>query len=74
MQPTQLAKVSRVRRLCADGGAREIRTSRSLSLGDIATTLGVHKSTVLRWETGTCQPKKEAALRYGRLLEKLADR
>lgn len=31
---------------------RALRTNRALSLADVATHIGVHESTVSRWESG----------------------
>jgi len=68
-QPLRLA---RVRQLTATGEARRLRLRARLSLGDIARSIGVERTTVLRWERGERQPRGSAALEYGDLLDRLA--
>ena len=69
--------LARVREKARDGTAREIRERARVSQGEIADELGVHWTTVARWETGQRAPRGELARRYARLLrelEKVGDR
>jgi transcriptional regulator with XRE-family HTH domain len=60
-----------VRRLARDGTATRLREAAHLSLGDVARSLDVHPSTVLRWESGESLPRGAVAMRYGALLAEL---
>ena len=66
--------LAEVRDLLAAGTAREIREGASLSISEVAHSVGVAPASVSRWESGHAQPKGEAALRYGHLLRRLARR
>ncbi len=48
-----------------------IRQSAGLSLREIGDVLEVAPLTVLRWERGEACPRRENAVRYGRLLKML---
>ena len=61
----------RVRRMAATGAARAIRETSELSLSEFAAAVGVHKTTIFRWETGARRPRGAAAERYLRALEEL---
>jgi transcriptional regulator with XRE-family HTH domain len=67
--PDDLADLQKVRALGQSGALRLVRGT--LSLRDIAESVGVAPSTILRWERGERVPHGTAALRYGRLLQKL---
>ena len=67
--PDDLVDLQKVRALGQSGALRLIRGS--LSLREIADVVDVAPSTVLRWERGERVPHGPAALRYGRLLQKL---
>ena len=56
--------VAVVRRLAADGTARQIREEAKLSLHDLATAVGVADSTLCRWEKGQRSPRGELAVRW----------
>jgi transcriptional regulator with XRE-family HTH domain len=51
-----------------------VRLSAGLSLSEVGEEVGASVSTVFRWENGERAPRGEAALRYGDLLEALAER
>jgi DNA-binding transcriptional regulator YiaG len=69
-----LVRLADVREAARSGEARRLRLSAGLSLGEVAREIRVAVPTVLRWETGERRPRGKAALRYGRLLEQLAER
>ncbi len=64
----------RVRRMAETGLARRIREDAGVSLAELALDVGVHKTNVHRWETGSRRPRGEPAIRYLRVLEELARR
>lgn len=74
MTPDALVDLTRTRDLLRTGAARIVRVNAGLSLGEVATSLGVQPSTVMRWENGSRVPRGEAAVTYGRLLEQLMER
>jgi transcriptional regulator with XRE-family HTH domain len=61
-----------VRRLAATGSARAMREAARLSLSEVAVEIGVHPSTVMRWERGERQPTAEHAGKWAALLRELA--
>lgn len=69
----QLRKVSRVRRDAATGRARAIREAAGISLREAAKAVRTTPASISRWETGKHSPGPEAALRYGALLDALAE-
>lgn len=64
----------RVRRLAKTGAARVIREEAGLSLGELATTVHVHKTGIFRWEHGLRRPRGDAARRYLEVLDDLVER
>jgi len=60
-----------VRRIARSGEARAIRERAGLSLREVASAVGVTRSALQRWETGTRAPGGELAGRYGALLAAL---
>jgi transcriptional regulator with XRE-family HTH domain len=74
MAVTDLVRLADVRAIAESGTARSLRLAAGLSLAEVAEHVGVSPVTVYRWEVGDRRPRGEAALRYGRLLEALADR
>ena len=60
-----------IKQAAGNGEARTIREQSQLSREDVAQVLGVHQSTVYRWENGMRTPRGSVAIRYGRLLKKL---
>lgn len=69
MDALQLALV---RRYCLSGAARRIRESSHLSKAEVGRAAGVSGAAVSRWEDGSRAPTGPEALRYLKLLEKLA--
>lgn len=63
--------VARVRYACCTGQAKAIRKASRLSVLVIGGAVGVHPSSVTRWETGLQLPTGRRALAYGQLLERL---
>lgn len=61
-----------VRRLPTPALAREIRKASGITQARFAEELGVHWTTVARWEAGTRRPRGELRLTYARLLAELA--
>jgi len=53
------------------GVARSVREAAGFSIGDIAASMGVSRSTVDRWERGERAPRLALAAEYGRLLRDL---
>jgi DNA-binding transcriptional regulator YiaG len=73
VKETDLLELSQARCLVASGATRSIRVAAGLSLRDVASTLGVAPSTVLRWERGEQVPGKVAGPAYARLLQALVE-
>jgi DNA-binding transcriptional regulator YiaG len=65
-------QLARVRRICSSGAARRIRESSRLSKAEVGRATGVSGAAVSRWEDGSRAPTGPEALRYLKLLEKLA--
>lgn len=72
MTITKAERLQTVRALTTSGKARDIREAAHLTLAEIGRSVGVHYSTVARWEAGERLPRGDAALRYVSLLERLA--
>ena len=70
-KPIELVKV---RGLAKSGAARAIREGAGLSLGEVASAVGVAKTTVYRWESGDRRPRGDRAIAYGQLLTDLMAR
>lgn len=54
-----------------DGSGRTLRIAAGLSLADLAEELDVDKATLSRWERGLESPRRNAAIRYERLIDQL---
>jgi DNA-binding transcriptional regulator YiaG len=54
-----------------DGSGRTLRIAAGLSLAELAEELDVDKGTLSRWERGLESPRRSAAIRYERLIDKL---
>jgi DNA-binding transcriptional regulator YiaG len=68
-------ELSHIREFTRSGIARSIRIGAGLSLRDVATAVGVSKSTIYRWENGERTPRnRDATMRYGELLHQLLRR
>ncbi|MFI6469007.1 helix-turn-helix domain-containing protein [Streptomyces sp. NPDC050516] len=70
---TDVLRLVRVRTEASSGAARLARIKARLSLSEIAELCGVDPSTIWRWERGKRVPRGEPALRYGQVLDDLAD-
>lgn len=57
----------------ATGRARLIRRQAGLSQADVARSIGGSASAVAAWENRQRRPRGELAMRYGSLLNALAD-
>jgi transcriptional regulator with XRE-family HTH domain len=66
-----VARLARARSLAETGRGRRIREAAGLSYRELADAVGVNGSTILRWETGTCRPRADAALRWAATLAHL---
>lgn len=58
----------RARQLPSVEARRAIRVAADVSQIRMAAELGVHRSTLIRWENGECVPRGEVRERYARLL------
>jgi len=65
--------LTRVRVLFSSGTAKALRIAAGLSLPEGAKAGRIAVSTLWRWEEGQRVPHGEAALRYGELLDALAE-
>ncbi|MFT4109904.1 hypothetical protein [Propionicimonas sp.] len=63
--------VARVRYACCTGQAKAIRKASRLSVLVIGGAVGVHHSSVTRWESAAQLPTGRRAVAYGQLLERL---
>jgi DNA-binding transcriptional regulator YiaG len=61
-----------MRDMLKDGRARQIRERCGLSASAVARDLKVTPGAVLMWERGTRAPSGSNALRYARMLRRLA--
>jgi len=50
---------------------RTIRVSAGVTLNEVASEIGVTSMTVLRWERGETEPRRDRAIAYRELLEGL---
>lgn len=74
MRPADVAIVNRTREALASGAARAARVASGARQSDVAGEVGVSRSAIGHWETGTAVPSAEHALAYGRLLARLGKR
>ena len=65
-------KVTWVRRVARNGGARAIREGAGLSVSEVARELGCSPSAVSRWERGKRSPRGDAATEWAALLQRLS--
>ena len=72
MRPADLALAARTRADLAAGRARIAREAAGVTAAEVASSLGVTRSAVWMWETGTRRPSAANALAYGRLIASLA--
>lgn len=73
MTERQAIELASLRRIIRSGEARRLRLDSELSQLDVADAVNVCYATISRWETGKRRPRGRAALRYWRLLAKLAE-
>jgi DNA-binding XRE family transcriptional regulator len=66
-----LAERVREARLPSPALRRHIRQAAGVTLVEMAEELGVTNVSVLRWERGDCEPRRDRAIAYRRLLEEL---
>ncbi len=59
------------RALSASGRGRSIRIAARLSLTDVALSVGTDPASVFRWEMGRVVPRRDAAVRWARLMGEL---
>lgn len=71
MARTTTIELAEARRLARSGEARAIREKAGVSQAEVAAALGVHETTVARWEKGVRSPRGPVAQRYGRLIRSL---
>jgi len=72
MTEQELLLLRRMREDALSGKARQARIDAGLSQAEIAAVAGVNQTTIALWELGRRRPRGEAALRYARLLRRLA--
>ncbi len=65
-------QLARVRAICRSGAGRRVREAARLTRAEVGRTSGVSGAAVSRWEDGSRAPTGPEALRYLKLLEKLA--
>ena len=71
--PDHAIRISRMRKLCANGGARQLRKDARLSMQEVADALGCTTAAVSSWEIGFRSPRGLLGRRYAELLERLAE-
>jgi DNA-binding XRE family transcriptional regulator len=64
--------LSQVREDARSGRARQTRTSAGITQAELAAATGVSQTTIALWEAGRRRPRGTAALRYARVLRRLA--
>lgn len=66
-------EIRAARRLPSPAIARAIRTDAGVSQARAAREIGVHRLTVVRWETGERKPTGANRVEYARLLERMRE-
>lgn len=69
---SSVLSIVRARRLLESGDGRDLRLRAGLSLDQVAAEVGVSGPAVYAWESGSYAPRGEHAVRYARLIERLA--
>jgi DNA-binding transcriptional regulator YiaG len=64
-------ELAQLRERLRNGNARATRERAHVSRAEVAADLGVHETTVEKWETGKRSPRGRLAFLYGRLLHEL---
>src|SRR5713101_5658494 len=67
----ELVRLAVIRALARSGEARRIRERAGLSRQDISPEVGADQSSIGRWEAGLTTPRRDAALRWERVLRRL---
>jgi transcriptional regulator with XRE-family HTH domain len=70
---TLIDEIRARRRLPPPEKRREIRRAAGVSAARVAAEVKVHRSTVIRWESGEQEPRGSALERYADLLRELRD-
>ena len=65
-------QLARVRAICRSGAGRRVREAAGLTRAEVGRACGRSGATVSRWEDHSRAPTGPEALRYLKLLEKLA--
>lgn len=68
-----LADKVRAAKLPPPAVRRTIRRTAGVTLIEVAAELGVSDVTVLRWERGSAEPRRDRAIAYRRLLDALQE-
>lgn len=71
MSASRLSDLVWIRRAARSGLARQLRLGLGLHLRELADELEVDVATLCRWENGLAAPRRDAALRWARLLREL---
>lgn len=71
MDTSDTVELARLRAFLESGAAKSVRVNNRLSLREMARTIGISPSTVLRWEAQERVPRGAPALRYWRLIREL---
>lgn len=71
MDAKELADVAWVRALAISGTLKTVRRAAGLPLKEVAEHLGLHPTTIIRWENGHTTPRASAALAYADVLRRL---
>jgi len=71
MNQSRGVEISRARLRAEAGEARRIRERSLLTVGEVAREIGVHPSSLSRWETGATRPRASFALRWAEVLDRL---
>jgi DNA-binding transcriptional regulator YiaG len=69
---TDALQLVRVRAVVRTGAARRIREAAGLTRTEVARSIGTSHACISRWEHGNRVPQGAPAIRYLRLLERLA--
>lgn len=66
-----IKEIAWARKMARSGRGRDLREAASLSLTEVALTLGVTPAALSRWERNERIPRTEAAVRYAAVLRGL---
>lgn len=72
MTPQDLQALSTMRAALITGQAEQLRRGAGLSRAEVGAAVGVSREAVQKWELGDRTPRGDAAVRYARLLTRLA--